>query len=285
MKKLQQLIFLSALIIISSSCERKSNVLSISDKEGINNCLSLEQIIKSQDVNEIVLTRPFGNLLDTTVYRLDTITHLYGQRLFTLGNEMFQCRDIDSLVTIENTTINIKYNKRGTNNFGPFKQEFVSNFWEVGNGHYLNKKLPSFIRKSYSGEIVNLDSLIASSEKTLIHFGWLNCRGCMLEQQEIAKLIDEYPDMNFVNMTINKSETLDKYLVDKGEYFEVLPPYNKLSKTMNKPLFFDEDMFKLFKLEGLFPVNFLVNKSRVVEEIGHITELFNDGNTEIFTTY
>ncbi len=82
---------------------------------------------------------------------------------------------------------------------------------------------------------------------------------------------------------IIKREALDKYLVDKGDYFEVLPPYNKLSKTMNKPVFFDEDMFKLFRLEGLFPVNFLVNKSGVVKAIGNISELFHDGNTEIFT--
>ena len=271
------------------SCKQNHHQLSIANQNGTNNCLQLKEIIASHHINKILLTRPFGYHTDTSYFDLDSITHLYGERLFTLDNEKFQCIDIDSIVNINNGTLSINYQVAGYDNSGPFTQDFVSNYWETGNGYLLNKKLPSFKGYAYSGELVDLDSLVSNSKKTLLHFGWLSCKGCMVEQKEITQLIDKNPEITFVNITIDKATKLDLYLIDEGDYFKVKSPYSRLSERMIKPTLLDErdNIFEHFHLNGLFPVNFLVDQSGEVEKIGSLIEIFRSkqDSIEVFQVY
>lgn len=265
------------------SCNKKKSIKSILNDENINCGLILKDIIEKNGIDEVKVIRPFGNSFDTVSFNLKRIGHLYGERLFTLGNEKFQCKDIDSLVHLNRNILTIKYNMAGYDNSGPFTQEYVSDYWKSGNGYLLNKELPSFQGRSYLGAQIDLDSLISNSEMTLLHFGWLSCKGCMLEQNEIVKLIHRKPEIKFVNMTIDKAERLDKFLIDRGDYFELKAPYNRQSKSMIKPILFDEKekIFDYFHLRGLFPVNFLVDSSGNVRKIGSLLEIFKTENDSI----
>ena len=276
--------FLLAFTILFGACKKNTETrTSILDENNTPNCTKLKQIIEAQNINNIVLTRPFGKSYDTTYYNLSEVTDLYGERLFTMGNEKFQCQDIDSMVSIIADTLKIQYQQSGYDNSGPFTQEFVTNYWESGNGFLLHKKLPSFEGYAYKEGFHRLDSIVENSEKTFIHFGWLNCKGCMEEQIEIMKLIPEMPNVKFVNVTIDQADKLDKYLVDKGNHFEIKYPFNRISNQINKPLLYDtqQNVFDFFHLKGLFPVNFLVNKEGIVEIIGSLEEIFPDENENV----
>ena len=46
----------------------------------------------------------------------------------------------------------------------------------------------------------------------------------MTEQGEIVKLQENHPDIQFVNITIDQAERLNKYLIDRGNSFELETP-------------------------------------------------------------
>ena len=268
---------LTLLALFILSCHHEPQEISITDEDGVNNCLNLKGIVQNHHIESIQITRPLGHTIDTTQYHLADMQHLYGKRLFTLANEKFQCRDIDSIVFIEDKTLRINLVVAGYNLSGPFTQDFVTNYWESDNGYLSNKTLPSFKGQSFGEGMTDLDSLIKESEKSLLHFGWLSCQGCMIEQSEIVRMKSDHPDIQFINITIDQADRLNKYLVDKGDYFVLRPPYNRYSDSMVKPILFDQrkNIFEYFHLDGLFPVNFLVDQSGTVEKVGRLMEIFS----------
>lgn len=119
------------LMICILACREGEITLSLIDEEGTKNCLQLKSIIEKNNIQQIAIIRPLGYSYDTTYYDLGEIIDLYGERLFTLGNEKFKCRHIDSIVTVSDQLATVIYNQAGYDNTGPFDQEYVSNYWKM----------------------------------------------------------------------------------------------------------------------------------------------------------
>lgn len=279
-KAIIKLLFLSTVFLACS--DQKINI-SIAHPNESNNCLLLKEIVEQNNIATVEIRRPFGFSKDTSTYNLKELSDLYGERLFTLGLEQFVCRDIDSIVYIQDNTLILNYNQSGRNTNGPFTQEYVSSYWEAENGYLLKKKLPKFNGTTYKGNESSLDSIISNSEKTLLHFGFLACQGCMKEQNRMDELIKQNSEVSFVNISIDKKEKLDKYLIDRGDYFETKHPYNNISERIRKPLMYEDQdiLLDLFSLNSAFPVNFLVDQSGTVVKIGLLDKIFEDENQEI----
>lgn len=270
--------------MLGISCNKdKKSPLSILTEEGVNDCRKIKELIDANQINVIDITRPLGKKYETTIYNLNELDAIFGARLFTLGNEKFECRDINALLQIEENTLKINYTKSGFDNSGPFSKEYVESYWEPGNAYFLNKKIPSIKASTYAGETISLDEIVSQNDSTLLHFGFLACIGCMKEQTEINEMKENGSKVNFISVTTDTKETLDKYLVDKGDYYEVLPPYNKFSKKITKPLIMENkrNISNEFQHFLGYPINFFVNKKGVVEKTGKLDWIFEKDNVDV----
>lgn len=144
---------------------------------------------------------------------------------------------------------------------------------------YINKELSYFSLQTIDGKTFNNRSL--KGKPTLINFWFTGCVPCIEEMPILNQLKEKYKDdFNFVAITFEKKEKVEKFLSQKDfEFTHIVNArdfINQLGlKTYPKNLFFDEEGI-LRKIENGIPYQIDSNQKMSIGSGNDFVKIIED---------